>query len=243
MATGKHNPKKSTRYTGIAVCLVVALLWGCSKPDPVVPVIPPTPPPVTPSPTGYIQNFQITDTLVAFAYGSTLKWLVNGTNNYTVVTINGVKVGLYGVLDTGPLKANTKYTLSVNSGKDSSVSIKVADSLSTALWNGGKSLKISKAELFDPVKNVFDTTSIDPELLLQHIYFNFNGTTTIIRKSGGLTSVTDAGPFTTSAGTRFMWRGISYSIESLSDLKLVARFQELQSGGVVLTRRYTWTYE
>lgn len=232
------------------VMLVIAVsLISCSKGDGdiVIPAIP-TPAPGNNSPTGDIQLFTITDTMVAFNYGSTIKWLINGTNNNTVVSINGVKVGIYGVLDTGPLKQNTKFTLSVNSGKEASITVKVFDSLSTALWNEGKRLKQTRAQMFlvpaGRTDAVWVDTAINAEKAIRRIYFNFNGTTTLLRISSSGTMVIDGGNFTTNIpASRFTWGGVSYTIESLTNLELIVRYVELQPNGTMITRRDYYAYE
>jgi len=236
------------RVYQVLVILAVSLV-SCSKGggDIVIPTIP-TPTPGNNSPTGDIQLFTITDTMVAFNYGSTIKWLINGTNNNTVVSINGVKVGIYGVLDTGPLKQNTKFTLSVNSGKEASITVKVFDSLSTALWNEGKRIRQTKTQMYIVPNGKTDAqwvdTTISAENAIRRIYFNFNGTTTILRMSSGGTMVIDGGNFTTNIpASRFVWGGVTYTIESLTNLELVVRYVELQPNGTVITRRDYYVYE
>lgn len=236
------------KQTGIPLCLFALALTACSKPDDIVIPVTPVSPPLTNAPTGEIQRFSVTDSMIAFGYGSTLKWLVNGTNSLTIVSINNVKVGLYGVLDTGPLKQSTQFTLSVNNGKTASLTIKVFDSLSTALWNEGRRLKQTRTELFIVPNGQTDArwvdTTLSSEDSVRRIYFNFNGTSTIIRVSTSGAPFIDGGPFTTNIpASRFTWRGIIYTIERLDTLGLKIRFPEMQPSGVVITRRNTYVYE
>lgn len=229
-------------------CFVAVSLLSCSKGnDDIVIPVPPATGPGNNTPTGTIQAFAISDSVVAFGYGATLKWLVNGSNSYTLVFINGVKVGIYGILDTGPLKQDTKFTLSLNNGQQASLTVKVFDSLSTALWNQGKGLKQTKTQLYlqGPANGRWVDTTISDEDKLRRIYFNFNGTTTIIRTgaSTGL-PVIDGGKFTTDIPTSTLtWGGVIYRIESLTGIDLTLKYAELQSNGIYITRRNYYRYE
>ncbi|MES2003800.1 MAG: hypothetical protein V4450_04715 [Bacteroidota bacterium] len=210
-----------------------------------VPIIPTQPPVSTPS--GEIQSFTITDTLVPFKTGSTIKWLVNGTNSLTVVTLNGVKIGLYGVLETGPLKQNTMYTLAVNSGKKDSITLKVADSIISLLWGGGKALKQIKAEVYIVPQGQTNRTWVDTSISArdadQRIYFTIDGNSKILH-SIPIFSVTDGGKVVTDlVNSSFVWQGVLYVLETLDSKNLVVQYVEKQANGMDLTRRNTYAFE
>ncbi len=232
----------------IPAMMAVFFVVSCSKSSEPTPPTPVTPPAVDYKPTGVIESFTMTDTFVAFGYGTIAKWLVTGTNNYTVVTINGVKIATYGAMDTGPLNKNTIFTLAVNNGAQSNVAIKVADSVTTLLWNGGKRLKLIKAE-----KYVIDTsntyhweadTTIDKQTLDQRINFNFNGDSKITQSSSAYVSLGDAGPVVINgAKNGFMWRGIQYTIVNLDNKYLQVIFNKLQPTGMYTLARYNYQFE
>lgn len=116
-------------------------LAGCSKnTDPS-----PTPPPVTPPATAAkITSFTIADSIVPFNTGSTAMWSVNNTDNSTV-TLNGKPVGNSGSQATGNLKSNNNYTLELTNPSGAvagqqTLTLRVADSLVTIMWNGGDTI-------------------------------------------------------------------------------------------------------
>lgn len=230
------------------IILLLFVVSGCSKtvtPDPVVPPV--TTPPSVPS--GVIQSFTIADTLVPYNKGSYVSWLVTGTNTLTVVSYQGVKVGNYGSLDTGPLKQNTTFTLSVNSGAKAMVSVKVADSVSTALWNEGKGLKIIKTEYYGMLPT--DTTTswidqaIDKQIADQLIYFDYDGSSEIKQQPGSpYTAPGNTGPFVVlNQQTQFIWRQVLYTIKYLDTKKLVVQFNEEKGSGAPMVWRYTYEFQ
>ena len=229
---------------------VLLLLAACSKSTPdITPIVSP-PPPVSTAPTGVIETFVITDTLVPFNTGSTCKWLVNGTNNLTIVTFNGVKVAFYGVLDTGPLKQNSSFTLSVNNGTSSTVKIKVADSITTLLWNGGKRLKLKKIEAYiapsgQTIPVWVDTTvSMSTRVADQRIYFGFDGNSRIIQTDPQFVSLNDAGLVIVNMSQKaFTWQGVTYDIGTLDSRTLQVTFDSLQTNGSYLRLRHTYLFE
>jgi hypothetical protein len=234
-----------------SVCAISLLfvLSGCSKtvtPDPIV--LPPTTTPPS-APSGVIQSFTIADTLVPFNKGSYVSWLVTGTNTLTIVTYQGIKVANYGSLDTGPLKQNTTFTLSVNSGAKATVSIKVADSVSTALWNEGKGLILTKTEYYGMLPT--DTTTswidqaIDKQVADQYIHFNYNGSSNIVQLTGSqYPSPGDTGPFVVvNRQTQFIWRQVLYTIKYLDTKKLVVQFTEEKGSGAPTVWQYTYEFQ
>jgi hypothetical protein len=199
-------------------------------------------------PSGVIQYFTLLDSLVPFNTGSTVKWLVSGNNAQTVITFNGVIVGINGVLDTGPLKKTTTFTLAINNGKQASVSLKVADSVTTLLWSGGKAWAQVRSEVkIVPAGQAqyawVDTTkSIDSSILDQRIYFNYTGDSKIIQSTPSkYVAPGDVGKFVVNvAQTQFTWRGVLFTIMTLDDKNLVVLFDALQPNGTRVSTRYTY---
>ncbi len=175
-----------------------------------------------------------------------LKWLVTGTNAQTVVTINGVKVLFNGILDTGPLKQTTTFTLSINNGKQASVVCYVADSVTTLLWNKGKRLKLIKKEYGyypagSPDLQYRDTTITDSEAD-ERIYFNYDNTSRIYLVKAGFSY--DGGRLAVSRGQKsFSWQSRMFDIEQLDINFLKVLFDEVQSNGTTLKLRHTYQFE
>ncbi len=96
--------------------------------------------PLPPSaPTGKIEYFTVQDTLVGYRRQTTVKWYVTGTNSKTIVLLNGIPMkDFQGGLFSGPLTTTSVFTLSVNNGLQQTRTVKVADSITTFLWNEGK---------------------------------------------------------------------------------------------------------
>ena len=250
MDTLKYLANLFSKRINISLFALLLLLAACSKstPDISPPVAPPAQ--LSSAPTGVIETFVIIDTLVPWGTGSTVKWLVNGTNNLTIVTFNGVKVAFYGVLDTGPLKKTTLFTLAVNNGATSSVKLKVADSITTLLWNGGKRLRLKKIEAYivppgQAIPVWVDTTSsITPRVADQRIYFGFDGNSRIIQTNSMYVSQNDAGLVTVNPSQKtFTWQGVTYNIFKLDNNTLEVIFDSLQTNGSYLRLRHTYLFE
>ncbi len=235
------------------VLIMIVMCISCTKPEEDSTPITPSPPPTVDPPTGMIDNFTITDSLMPFyTPGATLKWLVTGTNAQTVVTINGVKVNYYGILDTGPLKQTTTFTLMVNNGKQASVFLRVADSITTLMWNKGKRLKqIKKERWVLPPSAAFYRYEVDTttaaNILDQRIYFKYTGGSTIEQKTSSVyVAPGDTGKFTVSHSGLdiiFSWRGTLYTIELLDENFLIVHFDDPQPNGTKLLTRITYQYE
>ena len=237
------------KTTAIALLFIIITgMWSCSKStENFTPAV--QPPTTVNPPTGVIESFILTDTLVAFNTGSTAKWLVTGTNLNSVITFNGVIVGNYGVLDTGPLKQNSTFTLAVNNGKQASVSLKVADSITTLLWNKGKRLRQTKFELYlvragqtDPL---WVDTPMTARVIDQRIYFSLDGTSRIYQSNANANvSPPDAGRFIVNVmqGT-FTWLGNTYLIGSLDNNELKTSYDIVLSNGRTVRARNTYAYE
>ena len=241
----------SGKVLRILVLLMIITLSACSKnSDSFSPAV--QPPASTSPPSGEIQSFTLSDTLVAFNTGSTAKWFVTSTNDLTIVTFNGVKVAFSGVLDTGPIKQATKFTLAVNSGKQSSLTLKVADSLTSQLWNKGKRLKQKKIEWFiapagQTEKKWVDTTSslLTPRLADQRTYFYLDGSTKIIQVTPLLyPPPNEAGKFIANAALPgYTWQNTQFLIEVLTDNYLVVTYNATQPNGSWILVRNTYSYE
>ncbi len=230
------------------IFLLLGMLWSCTKSsDNYTPVV--QPPATVNPPTGVIESFTLTDTLIPFYTGSTAKWLVTATNLNSVITFNGVVVGNYGVLDTGPLKQTTVFTLAVNNGKKASVTLKVADSVTTLLWNKGKRLRQTKYELFLVPTGQIDPVWIDNPIMArvadQRIYFNLDGTSRIYQSTASTyVAPPDAGRFVISASQNaFTWLGATYTIGSLDNNVLITTYDELMANGTIVRARNTYAYE
>ncbi len=236
--------------TGLLWLLLVLLLGACTKPAQDTPVIV-MPPATTSPPSGVITTFFTTDTFVAFNTGTVAKWLVEGTNNQTVVTINGVKVPFYGSWDTGPLRTTTVFTLAINNGVQSKVTVKVSDSISGSLWNGGKRLKITRSEA-----SVVDTsstgtgmkwvdTTISPQVADQRILFGFDGSSSIIQATPSMyVAPGNVGNYIVNTSqTGFTWRNIDFTIVTLDTKTLVVTYSEIQPDNSILLKRDTYVFE
>lgn len=226
------------------VLVIVVMCTSCSK-EPTPEPIPIPPPQTTSPPTGVIDYFVITDSLMPFyTSGSVLKWSVKGTNAQTVVKINGIIVLLNGILDTGPLKQTTTFTLLVNNGKQASVTCYVADSVTTLLWNKGKRLKMIKKQFgYYPIGSAnityVDSSMTDSEKD-ERIYFHYSNTTKILLASNNVQY--DGPKFTVSRDYKNLsWRGRLYDINLLdiNFLKLIAD----DPTGTKTKFQYTYQFE
>lgn len=235
------------RIPCIAACLFMVACIACSKSEDIpIPIPPPTPTPTPPS--GVIQSFTIDDTLVAYNASTTYKWLVTGTNNLTVVKLDGTKVASSGNFGTGPLQANTTYTLEVNNGKKATISVRVADTITSRLYNNGKRLKQIKNELNirrpgDTAYSWVDTT-MTQTMTDSRTYFNLDNTSKIILVP--LPFVYDSGKFSVIMGVTIpaiVWQGTIYTIEFLDSKSLILRFDGVQPNRTKLLTRSTYVFE
>lgn len=237
-----------TKGICLACLFFAAMMASCTKQtetnnNPSVP----TPAPA-PTITGDIQSFTLSDSLIAFNTGTTAKWLVVNINPNTIVKFNGVIVGNYGVLDTGPLTQNSTFTLTVNNGKQATASVSVADSITTLLWNKGKRLRQTKYQFFVVPVGQTDPTFVDtpmtPQVADQRINFTLKHEAIIIQNNSSLyVSPPYGGMFTVNASQDgFLWQGISYHIEQLSDTILVVTYDKTINGQVIRVRN-TYVFE
>lgn len=124
----------------IMASFCVLSVASCTKPEAERPIRVDTLLPPPSAPTGVIQEFSVQDSLVGYMRQTVIKWYVTGTNDLTEVRLNGVKLKDFsGAQQTGPLTDPVSvFTLSINNNVQRSKTIRVADSMTTALWNDGK---------------------------------------------------------------------------------------------------------
>lgn len=236
---------KTTQAAWAAFCCVM-LFVSCSKHDsgPATPTPTPTP---APSPSGDIATFSARDSLIGFNNQTFIKWLVTNDNAYTTVMINNVKVALYGDMSTGQLKQSSAYTIMLNNNKTASLTVKVADSVTTLLWNKGKRLKQTKLEYYyqppgDSMQRWVDTP-INKQIADQRTYFALNNRTSTIQLSSMYVAPPDA-YFTVTdvAKLNFIWNGVLYIITTLTSDDLVITYGLNTSIGYIRARN-TYKYE
>ncbi len=228
------------------VILSVIVINGCSKPDDPVPV--PTPPPPTPtSPTGTIKEFFLQDTIVPFNKGTTAKWSVAESNDKTIVTFNGVKVTLYGVLETGRLQQATTFTLSVNSGAKQSKTVQVYDSITTYMWNEGRRWKQVNFETLEKTNALPDSqwvAHMTDTIANERTSFFLNGDSKIQQLKPAYGTPGPSGKFVVYLEkNKFSWKGILYSIVILDKTDFKITYEKIQSNGAKLWHRNTYTFE
>lgn len=261
--TGMAIFSKTDRYLrGVAsplAALVAGILGcymiGCTKPDdPFTPRVDTLPTPV--GPTGNIKEFSVQDSLVGYGRQTILKWNVTETNSKTMVTLNGIKVALYGGLQSGQLYNQTTFTLAVNSGKTATKLIRVADSLTTRLWNDG--------QRWMPVDILKDTSRIivgsqgqDSTVYYEISIFDRNAdryrnerlsfyldrTSKEEQLSSSYPKPLPSGKFDPYARVNptdslfMIWKNRWYWIQGITDNELMLRFDTLRAPGVTAT---TW---
>jgi hypothetical protein len=233
--------------------VVGVCIFSCSKPDVPVPIPPPVTPPPSTQPTGIIDNYSIDDTLIKYNSATFGRWLVTGTNTVTNVTWGGNKVGLTGGLSTGTLTKDTLLVLHVNSGAQREQMVHVADIITSKLYNDGKFAQKTKTEVTS--QGAFKDTTMAGTTNQEHVFFNLNGTTTIINlitpspPNGGPFTIIDMGmpPTTTpvSAGTPavFRWRNTDYTVVTLTAQLLVVTYQDYDTAGALVNWRDTYFYQ
>lgn len=237
----------------ILVCMSV-IFFACSKPDDPTPVVPlpPVSPPPSSTASGIIDTFYLNDTLLPNGKGTTAKWNVTGTNSLTIVTFNGVKVAFSGVLDTGPLQVTTTFTLAVNSGKQVTRTVHVADTLTTDLWNTSRNLKLTKTEYYVSLSGFsgpqWRDTTLSVSMSSQRMSFGLDGNIYIVQLSpiytvanGGKYVVTL--PSSPSSYGSYDWKGTTYIIGYLDSKTLQVTYILKQPNGTANTTRDTYVYD
>lgn len=257
------NP--SIRSVPFWVCAVLGCTWlalsaGCSKNGgsdrtPVVDTTRPAPP----APTGMISEFTVKDTLVGYERRSAVRWYVTGTNNYTEVTLNGVKVAFSGAITTELLTANAVFVLAINNGVSETRTIKVADVLTTGLWNDGKRWRTAD---YLVNKQVLEKGSQGQDTLVYRWVSMYSSD--ITRLEGWRTSFTllhESKEEQTAPGypqppysgmfvpdnatpqTYFTWKKRVYTVDTMTANLLVVTFDSLMSPGIIYKNRYRYIPE
>lgn len=233
----------------VSILLTAILLFfmvaGCSKSvDPVTPPI--SVPPDVSAPSGTIKDFSLRDTLIAFDEGSVVSWNVTGTNSKTIVTINGSKVAVYGIFETGSLKQATNYVLEVNSGVKKTITAKVADSITSLMWHDGKRLKQIKAEVYVYVigqgPQWVDITN--DRIINERTSFFLNGDSKIEQLSPAYEKPKASGKFVVNLNQlTFTWQGNIYTIVSITEQKFIITYYAKDGLGNNLQNRSTYIFE
>jgi hypothetical protein len=230
----------------LIVIVSVIVIYGCSKPDDSVPT-PPPPPPTPTSPTGTIKEFFLLDTIVPFNKGTTAKWSVAESNDKTIVSFNGVKVTLYGVLETGRLQQTTTFTLSVNSGAKQSKTVKVYDSITTYMWNEGKRWKQVNFESFEKLTGLPDSqwvAHMTDTIANERTSYFLNGDSKIEQLKPAFGTPGPSGKFVVYLDkNKFSWKGILYSIVILDKTDFKITYETTQLNGAKLRQRNTYIFE
>lgn len=228
-----------------AVLLFGLFLAACSKPDEFKNVIGDTSRPVVQGPTGTIKEFVALDTLVGFLHSTFLRWNVTESNTKTVVQLEGVTVPLYNSAQTDALRKTTTYKLTVNNGKSATVTVRVADSLTTGLWNDGRKWYVADALSYEP--QVINGTQVDwishytSELGSTRTMFYLDGSSKVVQNSpifpqpkpsGSFVTRYDSATVSAPAVASFTWKGRIYVIDTLASDKLTVRFDST-AGGII----------
>jgi hypothetical protein len=264
---GIHNGL-TRRYASPLVFLMAGVmgcyLTGCTKPgEEITPRVDTLPTPM--GPTGNIKEFTIQDSLIGYKRQSIVKWNVTEANAKTVVTLNGVKVALYGGVQTGQLIANSTFTLMVNNGKTLTRAILVADSLSTYLWNDGQRwmptdvLKDTTYYLKDQQQrdslvtgfvSIFSRNTNADMFSHQRLSFYLDHTwkeeqlSTNYPRPNPANGSYQAFPRRVPSDELFMiWKNNYYWIEFISDQKMTIRFDSPASAGPRVTTRIQYIPE
>ena len=234
------------KFSGVSILpFFIICMLGCSKTPP-PDSLPPQIPPNVGVPTGVIKEFTVNDTLVPYNKGTIAKWNVTETNDKTVVTFNGIKVGIYGVFETGPLQQVSTFTLAVNNGIKQSKTVSVADSVTTMLWNEGKRLKQTKAETYiDTGRGVeWVKATLTDKVAGERTYFYINGDCKIIQISAAYTGLPVIGKFQVNTTTKtFMWQSNLYTITLLDEQNLVVTFETKGFNNNKVLNRSTYNFE
>ena len=249
------NPRRfRTNTSALAFCVAALLLGcnmiGCTKPD-VEPIIRVDTPPTPAGPLGTIAEFSVQDSLIGYRHGTIIKWLVTETNTKTVVTLNGIKVGVYGAIQSGQLTANTVFTLSVNNGKTSTKLVTVADSLTTCFWNEGKRWMYTDAATWGLIdsagvlvpgwvsafRNDFD------RYRSFRISFYLDGSSKEEQLDSRYPQPKPSGTFIVYPPTlvdtilRIYWKKRPHVVDTLSEKSLVMHFDSTRAPGVIVNNK------
>ena len=234
------------KFSGVSILpFFIICMLGCSKTSP-PDSLPPQIPPNVAVPTGVIKTFTVNDTLVPYDKGTIVKWNVTETNDKTIVTFNGIKVGIYGVLETGPLQQVSTFTLAINNGMKQSKTVNVADSITTELWNEGKRLRQTKSETYiDTGKGVeWVKAPLSAKVAGERTYFYINGDCKTIQISVAYTGLPVIGKFQVNTATKTLtWQSNLYTITLLDDQNLVVTFETKGFNNNKILNRSSYTFE
>lgn len=238
------NPAR--RALKLAAVLLLGLFFAaCSKPENFKDVVVDTTRPVVQGPTGTIKEFLALDSLIGFLHSTFIRWNVTDANAKTVVQFEGVTVSLYNSAQTDALRKTTTYKLTVNNGKSATVTVRVADSLTTGLWNDGRKWYVADALSYEP--QVINGSQVDwishytSELGSTRTMFYLDGTSKIVQNSpifpqpkpsGSFVTRYDSATVSSPAVASFTWKGRIYVIDTLANDRLTVRFDSI-AGGMV----------
>lgn len=249
MATMQLIEDQATPTRG-ARKLAVVFLFGlffaaCTKPDDPGILVVDTTRPVAQGPTGTIKEFVALDSLIGFLHSTFIRWNVTETNSKTVVMYEGVSVPIYNSAQTAALRQTTTFKLSINNGKSATVTVQVADSLTTGLWNEGRRWYVVDAMSFEP--QVIGGIQVDwishytSELGSMRTMFYLDGSSKVVqnnpmlpqpRPSGSFVTRYDSATISAPAVASFTWKGRIYVIDTLASDRLTVRFDSI-AGGII----------
>jgi hypothetical protein len=161
------------------------------------------------------------------------------------VQLEGVTVPLYNSVQTDALRQTTTFKLTINNGKSATVTVRVADSLTTGLWNDGRKWYVADALSYEP--QVINGSQVDwishytSELGSTRTMFYLDGTSKIVQNSpifpqpkpsGSFVTRYDSATVSSPAVASFTWKGRIYVIDTLANDKLTVRFDSV-AGGII----------
>ncbi len=247
----------------IGAGLLAMQMIGCTKSPDATPVVIDSIPPVPNTPTGIIKDFSIDDTLIGYRRSSLIRWNVIGTNIKTKVYLivspaavkpDSIQVPLYGTIHTGALLESKTYSLYVNSGRQVTRTLKVADSIATLLWNDGKRWRPVDVLSYELViiQGVQQKAWVSYYTLKadqyqnERVNFYLDGNSKETQLSGNYPQPKPSGKFYSIPGLplpSFSWKGRLYTIDTVDSKNLVVRFDSLQNGSINTTNRIKYASE
>ncbi|NCI46571.1 hypothetical protein [Sediminibacterium soli] len=260
------NPAKTySHFATAGVWLFFAVLGGsligCTKDGGETPVLVDTTRNRPVAPTGMIREFYIDDTLIGYERGTFVRWYVSETNASTVVTLNGIKVAYNDALTTGPLRSNVNYVLAVNNGSQQTKTIRVADKLTTGLWNGARRWVVNDTWIWKQVRAigsqgqdtlVYDWVSIFAADRARYLDARTSFTLTGDSKEEQLTwsyygQLKPSGKFVATPDGQpkpfFTWKNRVYFVDTLTPLSMVVTFDTSNYSGAVTRNRIRYIPE
>jgi hypothetical protein len=249
------------RWAFFLAAILGCYMMSCTKADKdfTPRVDTPAGPPVIP--TGIITQFLVMDSLIGYGYQTIVKWTVMEGNIRTVVTLNGVKVGLNGGMQSGHLTTKTNFILAVNNGLTATKVVDVADPLTTYLWNDGKrwmpvnfftynrNLKtkgyFGQDSTYEGWESVYHLDSA--KYSHERASFYLDGNTQEEQLSSSYPRPNPSGKIIVLSNTgklAFHWKGRTYNIDSIANNILIMRFDTtLQNTNTIVSNRIHLTPE